>query len=251
MLFSLLALSSLAAAAPMPVTETVKTQYKYFLEFQYSNKFLTVGDTALFAAIWEKGFAAGDVAGIDTDDSYTQYGFENMCIQEGSKPDLNVQIKMNGKWGVIEDMDGLLTRDQLVHAMWDMLQKVQEEDGIVWRQCASAVFGLDDRPDAVCGKFRPTQCLCRKTGGDGGYDADRCMDKVSGYRIPSEMELNIYNMDGSLRADTLTVTVASRQIVEAAAPGCGKLGAVAEVAMAMIPEFGKTFSDQVKILCRH
>ncbi|KAH9820434.1 hypothetical protein Tdes44962_MAKER05128 [Teratosphaeria destructans] len=250
MLLSLLALSSIVDATYWSGAKEASSPYKYYLEFQYSNKFITVGDTWLWNTIWQKGFESGNAAGISTDELYTQYGFNNMCIQDGSKPDLEVRIKMDGKWGTIDGMDGTITRNQLVQAMWEMVLKIQEDDGTVWRGCASAVYGLSDNPKALCGKFRPLQCKCRKNGGDGGYNADLCMDKVPAYRIPEEMEVNVYNIDGSLRADTLVVTVTSHQVVEPIVT-CGKLGAVAEVAFGMIPEFGKSLADQIKILCRN
>ena len=79
----------------------------------------------------------------------------------------------------------------------------------------------------------------------GGNEADYlCYDKSTTYKVPTAMTLTLYNQDGSLRADSLEVDITSAEIAKSQWQ-CGKLGAVAEVVLGIIPEFGKFISDQV------
>ncbi|KAK4507000.1 hypothetical protein PRZ48_000734 [Zasmidium cellare] len=256
MLFALLPLAaSLAAAAPQqnqPQAATIdkRDTLPYYLEFHYTNNFVTVGDTSLFDAIWQKGYGSGDATGIATDDTYKQYGYSAACVWEDSSPDLSVQVKISENWGVVSGVDGFSVRNQIVKTMWELVQKIQEDSGVIWKDCRDCgLGGCSDDPKAVCGQFRPEMCACHKNNGGGGEAMDLCFGSSRNYKIPSEMTPTLYNADGSLRADSLTVSVASEQIVPPSQK-CGKLGAALEVAVGIIPEFGKFIADQVKIACR-
>ncbi|KAF2172930.1 hypothetical protein M409DRAFT_16883 [Zasmidium cellare ATCC 36951] len=252
----LLTAASLAAAAPQhnhpqePQSISKRATLPYYLEFHYTNNFVTVGDTDLFAAIWQKGYGSGDATGIATDDTYNQYGYSAACVWEDSSPDLSVQVKISGNWGVVSGVDGFAVRNQPVRAMWELVQKIQEDSGVIWKDCRGCgLGGCSDNPQAACGQFRPEMCACQKNNGGGGEAMDLCFGSSRNYKVPSEMTLTLYNSDGSLRADSLTVSVESAQIVPPAQK-CGKLGAALEVAIGIIPEFGKFIADQVKIACR-
>lgn len=254
-LHSLLIAAPLAAAIPHKQLESnsslvARATLPYYLEFHYSNNFVTIGDTDLFAAIWQKGFASADATGIETDDTYKQYGYKAACVWSDSSPDLSVQIKTSGEWGVVSGVNGFAVRNQLIGAMWELVKRIQEDAGTIWKDCKGCgLGGCSDNPKAVCGQFRPTMCACQKNHGGGGEAMDLCFGSSMNYKIPSEMTITIYNRDGSLRADSLSVSTTSAQI---APPGqaCGKLGAVAEVVIGIIPEFGKYLGDQVKVVCR-
>ncbi|KJX92996.1 hypothetical protein TI39_contig4464g00002 [Zymoseptoria brevis] len=225
----------------------------YYLEWHYSNNFVTVGDLDLFHAIGQVGNARGDGTGIQTDDTYTAYGAEKACVyKDENDPNLDVTVRIGGQWGVVSGIDGGTVRNQLVTTMMDLVQRIQEADGDIWKDCApgcGAIGGCGDDPSALCGGWRPVNCACNKYNGGGGERIGMCFGNSKNMRIPSEMVLSIYNADGTLRADSLSVSVSSRLIVPPAMR-CGKLGAVAEVVVAMLPELGKVLSDQVKIICR-
>ncbi|SMQ51980.1 unnamed protein product [Zymoseptoria tritici ST99CH_3D7] len=225
----------------------------YYLEWHYSNNFVTVGDTNLFQAISQVGSTRGDGTGIQTDDTYKAYGADKACVyKEEYDPNLDVTVKLSGEWGVVSGIDGFTVRNQLVKSMMDLVEQIQEADGDIWKDCAQScgpIGGCSDDPSALCGGHRPVHCACNKYNGGGGELIDLCFGNSQNMKIPSEMVLSIYNADGTLRADSLSVTVSSREI-SAPAMRCGKLGAVAEVVLPLIPEFGKYLSDQVKITCR-
>ncbi|KAI5362680.1 hypothetical protein Slin14017_G063610 [Septoria linicola] len=175
--------ASLAAAAAVQHAQrtdqerrlTFRATLPYYLEFHYSNDFVTVGDTDLFAAIWQQGYASGDSTGIKTDDSYKQYDHKAACVWEDSSPDLEVAVKMSGNWGVVSGVEGMQVRNQLIKTMWELVEKIQEEDGVIWKDCRGCgLGGCSDNPKAVCGQFRPTMCACQKNHGGGGEAMDLC-----------------------------------------------------------------------------
>ncbi|USW56739.1 hypothetical protein Slin15195_G100580 [Septoria linicola] len=157
---------------------------------------------------------------------------------------------MSGNWGVVSGVEGMQVRNQLVKTMWELVEKIQEEDGVIWKDCRGCgLGGCSDNPKAVCGQFRPTMCACQKNHGGGGEAMDLCFGSSKNMKIPSEMTLTLYNSDGSLRADSLTVSTTSAEIA-APAQNCGKLGAAVEVIVEIIPQFGNYIAGQVKIICR-
>ncbi|KAK4620236.1 hypothetical protein CLAFUW4_11591 [Fulvia fulva] len=251
---AVLAALPLAAAAPQQAERVngvrKRADLPYYLEFHYTGDFIKVGDADLFGAIWQKGYGSGDATGIETDDSYDVFGSKLRCVSD-DKPDLQVGVKLKGDWGFVEEVPGIQVRNQLVKSMWEMVQKIQEEDDLVYKKCRGCgLGGCSDDPKALCGAFRDDMCDCNKNVG-GGNEADfLCYDKSTTYKVPTEMTLTLYNRDGSLRADSLGVSITSAEIAQPALQ-CGKLGAATEVIIGIIPEFGKYIGDQLKIACRN
>lgn len=156
---------------------------------------------------------------------------------------------MSGKWGVVSGVNGWRVRDQLIKTMWELVQKIQEDSGVIWKNCRDCgLGGCSDDPKAACGAWRDEMCACQKNNGGGGEAMDMCFGSSRNLKVPSEMSLTLYNADGSLRADTLTVSIESAQIVPPSQK-CGKLAAAFRVAIGIIPEFGSYISDQLVIAC--
>ncbi|EGP86710.1 uncharacterized protein MYCGRDRAFT_109984 [Zymoseptoria tritici IPO323] len=131
----------------------------YYLEWHYSNNFVTVGDTNLFQAISQVGSTRGDGTGIQTDDTYKAYGADKACVyKEEYDPNLDVTVKLSGEWGVVSGIDGFTVRNQLVKSMMDLVEQIQEADGDIWKDCAQScgpIGGCSDDPSALCGGHRP------------------------------------------------------------------------------------------------
>ena len=160
---AVLAALPLAAAAPQPAERLNEVEKRaglpYYLEWHYSNNFVKVGNADLFAAIWQKGYSNGDGTGIETDDSYDVFGYKLRCLMDGEKADLKVGVKMKGEWGVVSGVPGMTVRNQLVKSMWEMVEKIQEEDDLVYSKCHDCgLGGCSDDPKAVCGAFRDDMC---------------------------------------------------------------------------------------------
>ncbi|KAH9826802.1 hypothetical protein Tdes44962_MAKER03347 [Teratosphaeria destructans] len=231
------------------------TQQFYF-EFHYTDEFVNVGDLWLWDAIWQRGFNDGDRAGLETDKTYKVHGAISRCVSHWASddvPDLEVNLKLSGQWGTINGISGSDVRNQIISSLWDLVVKIQDEHDTLFkdcRPCGVAKDGCFPHGNAACGLGSPDGlCVCEV---GGKKTNNMCMDHVKLMRIPSAMELRLYNMDGSLRADGIRVMSHSEYLPP---PGsgyrsCGKLGAVAEVLLNFLPVFGKQFGDTVKVLCR-
>ncbi|KAH9845363.1 hypothetical protein Tdes44962_MAKER06720 [Teratosphaeria destructans] len=256
------------ARSPSPAPPPDRGQGKMHMEFHYSNKWVEVGDLWLWDALRTKSYDGANNAGLEADHSYDVSGAEVRCIRDGdaAPKDLNVRIKTSGEWGQIEDVNGWDVRSSLIETLWELIDKTKEEYDILHGKCKGP------RECVQLCAFCPTGNLCDMTGakcfgreGDqpGQWPLCNCSKKVKSdlwgpcyeaiplIKLPSQMSLKIYNADGSLRADSIEVTVSSQTKVAADLPAqCGRIGAGVEVALSFVPIFGNYMEKAVKVICR-
>ncbi|KAF2764593.1 hypothetical protein EJ03DRAFT_355609 [Teratosphaeria nubilosa] len=223
------------ATTPAPVEEKQQNDTpKYYFEFHYTDDFVNVGDLWLWDAIWQRALPT-QIKQVSRQTKHTK------CMAQSNA------------WGTIDGISGLDVRNQVIQSLWDMVVKIQDEHDTLYkdcRPCGVAKDGCFPHANAACGLGAPDgMCICQV---GGKKTNDMCMEKVKLMKIPSAMELRMYDMDGSLRADGIRVTSHSEYLPPPRSNfhTCGRLGAVAEVALSFLPVFGKQFGDTVKVLCR-
>ncbi|KAF2769273.1 hypothetical protein EJ03DRAFT_97841 [Teratosphaeria nubilosa] len=241
---------------------------KMHMEFHYTTKWVEVGDLWLWNALRSKAYDGANNAGLEADHSYDVNGAEVRCIKEGdgAPKDLSVRIHISGEWGQIESTNGWDVRSSLIETLWELIDQTKEDYDTLWGKCKGphdcvqlcalcTAGNMCDMTGAKCfgrlgdepGQWPLCTCSAKKKSNLWGP----CYEATPLIKLPSKMSLKIYNADGSLRADSIEVTVSSQSKVVSELPAqCGRIGAATEVALSFVPLFGSYMEKAVKIICR-
>lgn len=245
--------------APGHVEEGANNYWEFPLhvEVHYSDAHTRVGALDLFAATWQAFYTAADETGVDLQRDEKAYtpGCYTDGVDDGAKIGrLETRTSMVGSWGTIDPLTGWQVRDALIQALWSALQilRVPDDDydtgdGSVMTGCTGTLW-MEPTPmgtDAACGVNVAHRCGCPDKD---AVPTAQCALVQPSYAVPSQLTVHVYDarsrpLNADLRAD-----FSSQDLVRHR--GCGKLGAVGEIAASYLPEVGKLIESAIKITCR-
>lgn len=231
------------AAATLFVLLASQVSALFTIAAEYSDNMIDIGDTNLFRAVWQRLYEQSNGQGGLSDRSYQSY--TSQCAHTGSENDLNVQVVLEGQWGNVNGVSGWQMRDALVQAMWATIQATGNPTGYeVFTDCEGTTWweGIVPSPWAACGGLSSRVCPCE-------IKSAQCMKGTWGHKVPSIVKIQVYDSDGSLRADEYRVTFSSVN-TKLESGGCGRAGAIAEVLASFVPGVGSYFEKGIKIACR-
>jgi hypothetical protein len=222
---------------------------KYQLYASYTDSLVNVGDLDTFKAVWNNMYdVSNDRSGMT---SFSSDQNTHKCVSHAGGPNINVQVHLDGQWGYVNGVNGWQMRDSLIGGMWATVRAIQDKYQYpIYTQCWGSVWQesvLYNR-NAACGGAASNGVLCDCPSEDG-LSGQECESVTSGHSLPSTIRINVYNPDGSLRADMYQADFSATNI-GGYRGGCGKLGAIGEVLAGFIPGIGSYFDKGIKIACR-
>ncbi|OCK94138.1 uncharacterized protein K441DRAFT_660403 [Cenococcum geophilum 1.58] len=247
MKFSILSLGLLGlvsfaySAAIKPAV--VKRDTKLHFEVQFSDKLIDVGNLNSFDAVWQRMYAqSNDHAGLS---DATYYQFDSACNHKFDKPQLNVNVKLDGQWGNFGDFNNWDMRNAVIKTMWAAVDNLgKQQSRLIFSKCYGTVWQeiVAYTENAACGRLAAIKdCQC-------DILAAQCMQVDNGFMLPSIIKVLVYQSDGVLRPDNYIVTLSSHKATSQG--GCGKAGALAEVLASFIPGIGTFVEKGIKVTCR-
>ncbi|CAK1356394.1 unnamed protein product [Cercospora beticola] len=206
-----------------------------------------VGDLDTFWSVWNRMYDQSDARGGLSD--VTRPAWNWNCQSQYQKAQLSTRVILSGQWGAVPGYNGWQMRDTLIKSMWRTVEVAgQQQSYPVYRDCVDFTWqeGVPGSTTAACGnraKVRcPTNGRCRGAG------SLECKWFHWGHRMPSIIRINVYNKNGSLRADNYQAEFSSSS--QAGSGGCGRIGAISEVLASFIPGVGSYVEKGIKIACR-
>jgi len=223
---------------------------KIKVEARYTNEMVDVGNLDLRKVTWEEIYAApGNQRSVVTDNSYDTYG--NPCTHDSAKPDNHVRVNINGQWGRIAGLGPHDSREALVKSLWTILDDISKPTGWhVFTECFGTTW-QEGVPQwayngvSACGGRTTTvsrECQC-------SIGSAACRSHSWGHRVPSVIKVNLYNGEGALLADSLTINFASQKAEKA--DGCGFVGKVASTVAGLLPGPGSLFAAGIDLACEN
>lgn len=224
------------------------TLAKIKVEARYSNEMVDVGNLDLHKVTWEEIYASsGNQRSMVTDNTYETNG--NECTHDSDGPDNHVRVTIDGQWGRIAGLGPHDSREALVQSLWAILDNVSKPTGWnVFTECFGTTWqeGVPDwayNGESACGGKTTTvskTCFCESPRA-------ACRSHSWGHTVPSVIKVNLYNGEGALLADSLTVNFASQRPEQAG--GCGFSGSVASVIAGLLPGAGSLFAAGIDLGC--
>ncbi|KAF5698829.1 hypothetical protein FGLOB1_11765 [Fusarium globosum] len=213
------------------------------LHATYTDELVNVGNLDSFWSVWNRMYDVSDDKGGLSDHTTWQYtGNYNSGYD---KPKTPVRVQLDGQWGVFGKVSGWQMRDALIQAMWATVQAAgQQNQYPVYTDCSGFTWqeSTPNNKNAACGRAttKKVYCPCE-------YMVE-CQKFSWGRKLPSQVRVNVYNRDGSLRADMYQIKIGAQTL--RGESGCGKAGAIAEVLASFVPGLGQYFDKGIKIACR-
>jgi hypothetical protein len=221
---------------------------KIKVEARFSNEMVDVGNIDLRKVTWEEIYASvGNERSVVHDNTYEAHA--NPCTHDSAAADRHVRVNINGQWGRVPGLGPHDSREALVQSLWAILDDVSKPTGFnVFTECFGTTWqeGLPQwayKGESACGGVTNTvseECQC-------GIGSAACRSHSWGHRVPSVIKVNLYNAEGALLADSLTVNFASE--VPESTDGCGFAAAVASTVAGFIPGAGSLFDAGIELAC--
>ncbi|KAM0438658.1 hypothetical protein ACHAPT_001414 [Fusarium lateritium] len=228
----------LAALAPAALAQ-IK------VEVRYSDHMVDVGNLDLFKETWEKIYSTdGNQRSIISDTFFDTHA--DGCTHATAEPNRRVNVRINGQWGRIPNLEVNDAREALTKSLWEVLKEVSEPTGWdVFTNCYGTTWqeGVPKwAGEHACGGDTATvqsECLC-------DIGSAQCEHHSWGHKVPSLIKANLYR-DGALLADSLELEFASTIKEEDA--GCGTVGTIASTLAGFLPGPGSLFATGIDIFC--
>ncbi|KAL6704400.1 hypothetical protein ACN47E_008252 [Coniothyrium glycines] len=218
---------------------------KYQVHASYTDTLVDVGDLDIFWSVWNRMYDVSDSRGGLSDISRRQ--FTGDCVRASQSQQLNTRVILDGQWGAVNGVNGWQMRDALIKSMWRTIEVLGHQQSYpIYTQCSGFAW-QEAKPNsrhAACGGQYAKSCP-RNRRCPYGLE---CQRFAWGHRLPSMVRINIYNPNGSLRADSYQARISSERSV--ANTGCGRVGSIIEILTGFIPGVGRYFEKGIKVACR-
>lgn len=173
------------------------------------------------------------------------------CTHDGDSPDNLVRVNINGQWGRVAGLGPHDSREALIQSLWAVLDNVSKPTGwhvftecfgTTWQEgepawASTGVSACGGRTSTVSQKY-----FCKS-------DRAACRSHSWGHEVPSVIKVNLYNGEGALLADSLTVNFASQRPEKE--DGCGYAGTVASTIAGLLPGPGSLFAAGIDLGCEN
>ncbi|KAM0190671.1 hypothetical protein ACHAPI_009343 [Fusarium lateritium] len=210
----------------------------------YTDRLVNVGDVDTFYMLWQRMYDSSNQNGGLSDVS--RGAWSKFCNGPSAGNGVNTNFVLDGQWGAVGRVTGWQMRDALIRSMWRMADGLGKANGYtVYNNCYGFTWqeGKPGKANSACGGRSNVKCPKNK---DCPLEGMECTGLKWGTWLPSIMRMNVYNRDGSLRADAYQARVSSQAV---GSGGCGKTGTIAAYALDFIPIVGPYFATGLRINC--
>ncbi|KAK0123650.1 hypothetical protein ONS95_008662 [Cadophora gregata] len=221
---------------------------KFSMTASFTDALVDLGDLDTFWSVWNRMYDMSDSRGGLSD--VTREVFNWNCNSDHQKPQISTRVILDGQWGAVGRVNGWQMRDALIKSMWRTVEVAgQQQSYPVYNHCSGFTWqeSVPGNSGAACGPR--ARVLCPSNGRCRGAGPLECQGFQWGHKIPSIVRINVYNDNGSLRADAYQARFSSESNSNGGG-GCGKAGAIAETLASFIPGVGVYFDKGIKIACR-
>ncbi|KAK0382994.1 hypothetical protein NLU13_8910 [Sarocladium strictum] len=219
---------------------------KYKVHAMYTDNMINVGDMNYFAVLWQRMYDVSDDEGGLSDT--TTGAWHQFCQAPGADANVQARFILDGQWGAVNGVSGWNMRDALIHSMWETARTIGTTGSnayTVYSDCSGWTWqeGVPNSPSAACGPVARVQC---PQNSDCPMHGMECEGSKPGAWLPSIMRINVYNPDGSLRADAYQARISSELT---GSQGCDKLTRIAGAVAGFLPGAGQFFAAGISVQC--
>ncbi|KAM0551310.1 hypothetical protein ACHAPJ_008414 [Fusarium lateritium] len=235
-----------AAASAHNETEALEARasWIYQIHGMYTDNLVNVGDVDTFYMLWTRMYDSSDDKGGLSD--MTRGAWSKFCNSPSAGSGVTTRFVLDGQWGAVGRLSGWSMRDALIHSMWQTANGIGKKNGYtVYNNCYGFTWqeGTPDRTDSACGGRSGRPCPRNNDCPLGGME---CTGLKWGTWLPSIIRMNVYNRDGSLRADAYQARISSQA---PGSGGCSKAQQVSAYVADFIPIVGPYFATGIRINC--
>ncbi|KAF4428966.1 hypothetical protein F53441_14026 [Fusarium austroafricanum] len=233
-----------AAAANETSALEARADWQFQVHGMYTDRLVNVGDVDTWYMLWQRMYERSNDHGGLSD--LSRGALSKFCNGPGAGSGVNTNFVLDGQWGAVGGMNGWQMRDALIHSMWKTADGIAQKNGYpVYSNCYGFTWqeGKPNRASSACGPLSQTKC---PHNSDCPLEGMECSNMKWGTWLPSIIRMNVYNRDGSLRADAYQARISSQA---PGSGGCGKAGAIAAYVADFIPIAGPYFATGIRINC--
>ncbi|KAF5565573.1 hypothetical protein FNAPI_1617 [Fusarium napiforme] len=216
----------------------------YKVHAMYTDKLVNVGDVDTFYMFWTRMYDVSDDKGGLSD--VTRGAWSKFCNPPDQKDGVTDTFVLDGQWGAVGRLTGWAMRDALIHSMWKTADSIGQKNGYtVYNNCYGFTWqeGRPGRADSACGGRSGKPC---PHNSDCPLEGMECLGMKWGTWMPSIIRINVYNRDGSLRADAYQARISSQA---PGSGGCSKAEQIAALVAGFSPIVGPYFSAGIRLHC--
>ncbi|KAF4991660.1 hypothetical protein FGRMN_7672 [Fusarium graminum] len=240
------ALQEAAAAASANETEALdsRANWIYQVHGMYTDALVNVGDVDTFYMLWTRMYDTSDDKGGLSDIS--RGAWSKFCNPPNAGNGVNTRFILDGQWGAVGRLSGWQMRDALIHSMYKMADGIGQKNGYtVYNNCYGFTWqeGKPGRTNSACGGRSGKSC---PHNSDCPLEGMECTGLKWGTWLPSIIRMNVYNRDGSLRADAYQARISSQA---PGSGGCSKAQTISAYVADFIPIAGPYFATGIRLNC--
>ncbi|KAL4726650.1 hypothetical protein ACLX1H_005538 [Fusarium chlamydosporum] len=235
-----------AAASAHNETEALESRagWIYQIHGMYTDNLVNVGDVDNFAMLWTRMYDASNDRGGLSDTS--RGALSKFCNSPGAGNGVTTRYILDGQWGAVGRLSGWSMRDALIHSMWQTADGIGKKNGYtVYNNCYGFTWQepKPGRTNSACGGRSGKPCPYNS---DCPLEGMECTGLRWGTWMPSIIRMNVYNRDGSLRADAYQARISSQA---PGSGGCSKAQTISAYVADFIPIVGPYFATGIRIDC--
>ncbi|KAF4500708.1 hypothetical protein FAGAP_3071 [Fusarium agapanthi] len=235
-----------AAASVFNETEALESRasWIYQIHGMYTDNLVNVGDVDTFYMLWTRMYDSSDDMGGLSD--MTRGAWSKFCNAPGAGNGVVTRFVLDGQWGAVGRLSGWSMRDALIHSMWQTADGIGKKNGYtVYNNCYGFTWqeSKPGRTDSACGGRSGKDC---PQNSDCPLEGMECTGLKWGTWMPSIIRMNVYNRDGSLRADAYQARISSQA---PGSGGCSKAQTISAYVADFIPIVGPYFATGIRINC--
>jgi hypothetical protein len=233
-----------AAAGNETANLEARDSWIFQVHGMYTDRLVNVGDVDTFYMLWQRMYDSSNEHGGLSDIS--RGAWSKFCNGPRAGSGVSTNFVLDGQWGAVGRLNGWQMRDALIRSMWRMADGIAQKNGYpVYNNCYGFTWqeAKPGKPNSACGGRSKVQC---PHNDDCPLEGMECTGMKWGTWLPSIMRMNVYNRDGSLRADAYQARVSSQAL---GSGGCGKAGTIAAYVADFIPIAGPYFATGLRINC--
>ncbi|KAF9773219.1 hypothetical protein IL306_009011 [Fusarium sp. DS 682] len=235
-----------AAAAASNETEALEARasWIYQVHGMYTDALVNIGDVDTFYMLWTRMYdVSSDKGGLS---DVTRGAWSKFCNPPNAGNGVTTRFILDGQWGAVGRLSGWQMRDALIHSMWRTADGIGKKNGYtVYNGCYGFTWqeAKPGRTNSACGGRSGKAC---PHNSDCPLEGMECLGLKWGTWLPSIIRMNVYNRDGSLRADAYQARISSQA---PGSGGCSKAQTIAAYVADFIPIAGPYFATGIRLNC--
>jgi hypothetical protein len=221
-----------------------RASWIYQVHGMYTDALVNVGDVDTFNMLWTRMYdVSSDKGGLS---DVTRGAWSKFCNGPSAGNGVTTRFILDGQWGAVGRVSGWQMRDALIRSMWRMADGIGKANGYtVYNNCYGFTWqeGKPGRTDSACGGRSGKRC---PHNSDCPLEGMECTGLKWGTWLPSIIRMNVYNREGSLRADAYQARISSQA---PGSGGCSKAQTISAYVADFIPIVGPYFATGIRLNC--